>query len=100
MKRYLKFFLCIALVASGFLCFPASSLSQGVEVWTNLGLYGGQINDIAIDHSNTDVMFVAVDYFGNGGAIHKSVDGGDSFTKVMDGVNQDNNPIAMYVGVF
>jgi hypothetical protein len=53
------------------------------------------ITGIAIDHSDPDVMFASVDYFGNGGAVHKSVDGGGSFTKVFDGVNENNDFIPM-----
>jgi hypothetical protein len=37
-------------------CFPSSAISQGVEAWSNLGLYRGQIFDIAIDPNNPDKM--------------------------------------------
>jgi len=53
------------------------------------------ITKMAIDHSNTDVMFVSVDYFGYGGAVHKSEDGGSSFTKVLDGVNTASANVPM-----
>jgi photosystem II stability/assembly factor-like uncharacterized protein len=54
-----------------------------------------KISDIAIDASNPDVIFVSIDYFGNGGAIHKSEDGGASFTRVLVGFNNANEAVPM-----
>ena len=80
MKTCLKVFLFIALFSSGLLGFPRFSLSQEVQVWTNLGLYGGQIYDIAIDPSNPDKMF-AGSYLGDG--LFMTTDGGNSWQAVV-----------------
>jgi len=80
MKRFLKIPLFIALFLSGFLGVPCSSSSQEVDVWTNLGLYGGQIYDIAIDPSNPDKMF-AGSYLGGG--LFMTTDGGNSWQTVV-----------------
>jgi hypothetical protein len=42
-----------------------TSAAQDLEVWTNLGLYGGQMYDIAIDHANPEKMFAGA-YLGDG----------------------------------
>ncbi|MBI4698151.1 MAG: hypothetical protein HY758_04385 [Nitrospirae bacterium] len=44
---------------------PSSLSAQGVEVFSNLGLYGGQVYDIEIDPSHPDKMFAA-SYMGDG----------------------------------
>ena len=80
MKRFLKVFLFIVLFSSGFLSFPLPSSSQGAESWTNLGLYGGQIYDIAIDPSNPDKMFAGA-YMGDG--LFMTTDGGSSWQAVI-----------------
>ncbi len=85
MKRFLRAFLFIVLFSSGFLSFPLSSSSQGVEAWTNLGLFGGQIYDIAIDPSNPDKMFVGA-YMGDG--LYMTKDGG----KTWRAVEAENEP--------
>ena len=74
--RAFVFLTLFALVLCGF---PSSSISQGVEVWSNLGLYGGQIYDIAIDPSNPDKMF-AGSYMGDG--LFVTEDGGSSWRAV------------------
>ena len=81
--RVLAFFIFLALVLCGF---PSSSMSQGAEVWTNLGLYGGQIYDIAIDSSNPDKMF-AGSYMGDG--LFMTTDGGDSWQAVVAAEEED-----------
>jgi len=74
--RAFAFFTLFALI----LCaIPSSAMSQGVEVWSNLGLYGGQIYDIAIDHSNPEKMF-AGSYMGDG--LFVTEDGGSSWRAV------------------
>ena len=79
MKRFLRAFLFIIFISFGFLSFPLSSLSQEVEAWTDLGLYGGQIYDIAIDPSNPNKMF-AGSYLGGG--LYVTTDGGSSWQAV------------------
>ena len=81
--RVLVFFILLALVLCGF---PSSSMSQGAEVWTNLGLYGGQIYDIAIDPTNPDKMF-AGSYMGDG--LFMTTDGGDSWQAVVAAEAED-----------
>jgi hypothetical protein len=70
-------FISILLVAM--FCFPSSSRSQEVEAWSNLGLYGGQMYDIAIDPTNPDKMF-AGSYMGDG--LFMTQDGGNSWRAV------------------
>ncbi|MBN1842461.1 MAG: hypothetical protein JW883_09315 [Deltaproteobacteria bacterium] len=70
-------FISILLVAM--FCFPSSSRSQEVEAWSNLGLYGGQMYDIAIDPTNPDKMF-AGSYMGDG--LFVTEDGGSSWQAV------------------
>jgi len=79
MKSYLKVFLIFVLIGGGFLCFGSSALSQDAQVWTNLGLYGGQIYDIAIDPNNFDKMF-AGSFRGDG--LFMTTDGGSSWQAV------------------
>ena len=50
-----------------------------IRTWTNLGLYGGQIYDIAIDPNNPDKMFAGI-YCGDG--LFVSTDGGNSWSAV------------------
>ena len=72
------FLLYVVLVAS--LLGPASSsFSQEAQVWTNLGLYGGQIYDIAVDHTNPDKMF-AGSYEGDG--LFVTTDAGETWRAV------------------
>ncbi len=66
-------FMTLSLFVFGF------SLSQESQVWTNLDLYGGQINKIAIDPNNPDKMFAAS--YGGGG-LYLSEDGGSSWQGV------------------
>ena len=65
MKVFIKFFLLFILLGTGLLGLASASFSQEAKVWTNLGLFGGQINDIAIDPSNPNKMFAAT-YNGDG----------------------------------
>ena len=80
MKLLLRVCLFMLLFSFGFLTFPLSSSAQEVEAWTDLGLYGGQIYDIAIDPSNPDKMF-AGSYFGSG--LFMTTDGGNSWQAVI-----------------
>jgi photosystem II stability/assembly factor-like uncharacterized protein len=57
----------------------ASYPYQEIPVWTNLGLYGGQILDIAIDPKNPDKMF-AGSYLGDG--LFVTIDGGNEWQAV------------------
>ena len=71
--------LLFALVASVCFSFPSPSLAQVSQTWTNLGLYGGQVNDIAIDPVNPNKMFAAT-YKGDG--LFVTRDGGISWQPV------------------
>ena len=51
----------------------------GAQIWTNLGLYGGQIYDIAIDPTSPDKMFTG-SYMGDG--LFVTVDGGNTWEAV------------------
>ena len=70
--------------------FFVKSIDGGLN-WTKINIpdyYSYNfISDIAVDPSNVDKIFIAVDYFGTGGAVHMSTDGGDTFVKVLDGQN-------------
>lgn len=67
--------------------------ADGGATWTYttipgpLGTGNNDITAIAIDPSDTDTLFVAVLGLSNYGEIHKSTDGGQTLTKVLDGVN-------------
>jgi hypothetical protein len=63
---------------------PFTVQSQAPEVWTNLGLYGGQIYDIAIDPANPDEMF-AGSFKGDG--LYVSIDGGSTWQAVLASEN-------------
>ena len=73
--------------------------TDGGQNWTSANIPDywsyNSISDMAIDTSNTDVMFVSVDYFDQGGAVHKSTDGGSSFTGVLNGLNQAGQDVPM-----
>ena len=79
MRNFLKTSLLFVILWVHLLGLPTSSLSQGPQVWTNLGLYGGQIYDIAIDPSNPEKMF-AGSYLGDG--LFVTTDGGGSWQAV------------------
>ncbi|UCD88479.1 MAG: hypothetical protein JSW04_08355, partial [Desulfobacterales bacterium] len=79
MKSYLKVFLIFVLIGGVFLCFGPSAHSQDAQVWTNLGLYGGQIYDIAIDPNNPNKMF-AGSHMGDG--LFMTTDGGNNWQAV------------------
>ena len=71
----------LQLIISPFLLasLPSFSLAQEVGVYTNLGLTGGQILDIAIDPSDPDKMFAA-SHLGDG--LFMTTDGGISWQAV------------------
>jgi len=62
-----------------FLGHTSSAISREVGAWTNLGIYGGHIYDIAISPSNPDKMFIGT-YMGDG--LFASTDGGNSWQPV------------------
>jgi hypothetical protein len=76
MKLFQGIFLLTVLTLAALLGFPSHLMAQ---VWSNLGLYGGQIYDIAIDPLNPDKMF-AGSYWGDG--LFKTMDGGNSWEAV------------------
>jgi len=59
------------------LAHPFSSMAD--EVWTNLGLYGGKVFDIAIDPVNPDKMLLGM-YMGDG--LYLSEEGGNTWQGV------------------
>ena len=77
MKRMLKS-LILAMLATVILlvAYPFTSMAQ---VWTNLGLFGGEIKDIAIDPNNPNKMFAA-SYMGDG--LFVTEDGGNTWRPV------------------
>jgi photosystem II stability/assembly factor-like uncharacterized protein len=80
-KIVFKITVFFALFSLVFFGLASSAVSQPVEVWTNLGLYGGQIYDIAIDPSNPDKMFAGT-YMGAG--LYVTSDGGRNWQAVED----------------
>jgi photosystem II stability/assembly factor-like uncharacterized protein len=70
-----------ALFSLFFFAFTSSAISQEVKAWTNLGLYGGQIYDIAINPSNPGKMFAGT-YLGDG--LYVTSDGGRNWQVVED----------------
>jgi len=67
---FLMLSICVPLLL------PGSSMPQ---VWTNLGLYGGYIYDIAVDSTNPNKIF-AGSYMGDG--LFLTSDGGDNWQPV------------------
>ncbi len=78
-KAFFKIPVFFGLVSLVFFAFASSAVCQEVKAWTNLGLYGGRIYDIAIDPSNPDKMFVGT-YMGDG--LFASTDEGNSWQAV------------------
>ena len=74
-----RIFFCLLLFL--FLGHTSSAISQELGVWTNLGLYGGQIYDIAIDPSDPDKIFAGT-YMGDG--LYVTTDGGNSWQAAED----------------
>lgn len=60
--------------------------AQNADSWQNMGLYGGQVLDIAIDPLNPDKMFAAT-YFGDG--LFVTENGGASWEAVNTKVYED-----------
>ncbi|MFZ0243225.1 MAG: hypothetical protein WAL90_16415, partial [Desulfobacterales bacterium] len=54
-----------------------SSWAQSAKAWTNLGLYGGWVYDIAVDPGRADRMFAST-YMGEG--LFKTEDGGRTWS--------------------
>jgi photosystem II stability/assembly factor-like uncharacterized protein len=81
LRKFLLPFLAV------FLFFNHSSvMAQGVDAFTNLGLYGGQIYDISISPSNPDNMF-ASSYLGDG--LFVTTDGGSNWQAVETNGTED-----------
>ncbi len=78
-KGFQKIFLYFIFIPFLLLCLSSSSLAQGVQVFENLGIYGGKILDIAIDASNPDKMF-ASSYMGDG--LFLTTNGGNNWQAV------------------
>ncbi|MBP1732960.1 MAG: hypothetical protein H6Q55_3389, partial [Deltaproteobacteria bacterium] len=79
MKSFRKIIVSLVLLGAALFGLRSSSFTQGLQVWTNLGLYGGQIYDIAIDPLNPDRMFVG-SYLGDG--LFVTSDGGNTWRAV------------------
>lgn len=83
------------IIYAGVEGFLGKTIDGGLN-WTYSNLLGNgnnYVSDIAIDTTNTDSIYIAVagnDY----GEIARSTDGGNIFTKVLDGVNQANENYA------
>ena len=82
MKRSAGFVLSLVVTLGLFVFRVSPSLSQELEVWTDLGLYGGWVYDIAIDPSNPDKMFAGA-YLGGG--LFVTEDGGNRWQVVETG---------------
>ena len=80
-KIVFKITVFFGLLSQVFFAFASSAVSREIEPWTNLGLYGGQIYDIAIDPSNPDKMFAGT-YMGDG--LYVTTDGGNSWQPAED----------------
>lgn len=78
-KAFFKISVFFGLVSLVFFAFASSAVSREVEAWTNLGLYGGHIYDIAIDPSKPNKVFVGT-YMGDG--LFASTDGGNSWQAI------------------
>ena len=77
LKRNFIYFILLFFVLWGL---PLSAKSQTPEVWTNLGLYGGQIYDITLDPSTPDKVF-AGSFKGDG--LYVTIDGGATWQAVV-----------------
>ena len=73
-------FTILTLVLCGFLS------STEADDWTNLGLQGGQIYEIAIDPDNSDKMFAGA-YYGDG--LYLTQNGGTTWAPVLTGHEGD-----------
>ena len=78
MKRRAYVYLASFLAVAVFFCLITKSRAD----WTNLGLYGGQIYEIAIDPDDTDKIFAAA-YYGEG--LYRTLDGGNTWGPVLTG---------------
>lgn len=70
------FFITLVLVLCGF------AASVGAQAWENMGLYGGQIYEIAIDPDDSDKMFAGA-YYGDG--LYLTQNGGTTWSPVLTG---------------
>jgi hypothetical protein len=87
MRRFLK---AISLALFGLVTVSIQPLSPRAEIqpWTNLGLNGGEMYDIAVHPSNPDKLF-AGSYYGDG--LFVSEDGGMNWRAVITG--QENGEL-------
>ena len=79
MKRAVVDSIVLSLVSISFFIVPHINAD---EEWTNLGLYGGQIYEIAIDPDDADKMFAGA-YYGDG--LYRTLDGGSTWNPVLTG---------------
>ena len=74
--RMSVFFTILTLAFCGF------AASAGAQAWENMGLYGGQIYEIAIDPDDSDKMFAGV-FYGDG--LYLTQNGGTTWAPVLTG---------------
>ncbi len=75
-KLFRAFHFCYAVLLLS-LCAP--TISAAADVWTNLGIWGGRVNTLAIDPNNPDKMFAGT-YLGDG--LYLTTDGGATWQAV------------------
>ena len=73
MRRCLAGLFLLLIMIAGH---PASSLAQDHTMWTDLGIYGGYIQDLAVDPANPNRIFTTT-YLGRG--LYLSEDGGTTW---------------------
>ncbi len=79
MRAILKSIGLMFILPVAMICLDAPSEGADIPVWSNLGIYGGQVATIAIDPSNPDRIFAGT-YLGDG--LYLSENGGESWRPV------------------
>jgi photosystem II stability/assembly factor-like uncharacterized protein len=92
---------------SGFSGLPspvaAPVMQASSDLWINLGPFGGEILGLAVDPSNSNIIYAGT----NGGGIYKTINGGGSWNTVNSGLNNlffrtlvinQTNPNIIYTG--
>ncbi len=99
----LKLLSCIVVItlSLAFLIFPGTGFAAGPDVWTNLGIYGGQVLSIAIDPVNPDKMFAGTDQVDG---LYVTTDGGANWQPVamngdIPGEAQFNNHVILDIKI-